>query len=81
LETRRLHALAREKAVDRVAMNTEDATDAHRIEPATVDQPPDGLGVHAQLIRYLANADEPGLSASRRQDPCKAFQVLRSRGE
>jgi hypothetical protein len=81
LETRRLHTLAREKAVDRVAMNTEDAADAHRIEPAAVDQPPDGLGVHAQLIRYLANADEPGLSASRRQDPHKAFQVPRSRGE
>ena len=47
LETRRLHALAREKAVDPVAMNTEDAADAHRIEPAAVDQPPDGFGVHA----------------------------------
>jgi hypothetical protein len=65
LETRRLNALPREKAVD-----------PHGIEPAVVDQPPDGLGVHAQLIRYLANADEPGLSACRRQNPRKALQVL-----
>jgi len=79
LETRRLDPLPREKAVDRVAMNAEDAADAHRVEPAVVDQPPDGLGVHAELIRYLANADEPGLSSSRRQDRRKALQVLRSR--
>jgi hypothetical protein len=79
LETRWLHALPREKAVDRFAMDAQDAADAHRIEPTVVDQPPDGLGMHAQLIRYLANADEPGLSTCRRQDPCKALQVLRLR--
>ena len=79
METRRFDALPREKPVDRVAMDAEDAADAHRGEPAVVDQPPDGLWVHAQLIRYLANADEPGLSACRRQNPCKALQVLRSR--
>ena len=62
METRRLHALAREKAVDAFAMNAEDATDTHRIEPAIVDQPPDRLWMHAELIRNLANADEPALS-------------------
>jgi hypothetical protein len=74
LETRRLHTLPREKAVDRLAMNAEDAADADSIEPTVVDQPPDGLGVHAQLIRYLANTDEPGLSTCRRQTspkPCR----------
>jgi hypothetical protein len=77
LETRWFHALPREKGVDRSAMYTQDAADAHCIEPTVVDQPPDGLWVHAQLIRYLANADEPGLSACRRQDPYEALQVSR----
>jgi hypothetical protein len=77
LETRWLQALTREKAVDRFTMDAQDAADPHCIEPTVVDQPPDGLGVHAQLIRYLANADEPGLSACRRQDPYEALQVSR----
>jgi hypothetical protein len=77
LETPWLHALPREKAVDRFAMDAQDTADAHCIEPTVVDQPSDGLGVHAQLIRHLANADEPGLSACRSQDPCKALQVPR----
>jgi hypothetical protein len=63
LETRRLDTLSREKVVDRMAMNAKDAADAHRVEPTVVDQPPDGLRVHAQLVRYLANADKPRLSA------------------
>jgi hypothetical protein len=54
--------LAREKAVDAFAMNAEDATDTHRIEPAAVDQPPDRFWMHTELIRNLANADEPALS-------------------
>jgi hypothetical protein len=77
LETRWLHALPREKAIDRFAMDAQDAADAHCIEPTVVDQPPDGLGMDAQLIRYLADADEPGLSTWRRQDRCEALQVLR----
>jgi hypothetical protein len=79
LETRRLDALPRKKAVNGLTMNAEDAADAHGIEPAIVDQPPDGLRVHAKLIRHLANADEPGLSAYRRHDHREAFQVLRPR--
>jgi hypothetical protein len=56
-------------------MHTQDATDADRVEPTVVDQPPDGLRMHAELIRYLANADEPGLSVCRRQvqaKPCRS---------
>jgi phage gp46-like protein len=63
LETRWLHALPREKAVDRVPMNAQHAADADRIEPAVVDQAPDRLGVHAELFRHLANTDEPWISA------------------
>ena len=79
MKTRRLHALPREKAIDGIAMHAQNAADADRVEPTVVDQPPDGLGVHTELIRYLANADEPGLSSSRRQDPREALQVLHSR--
>jgi hypothetical protein len=60
-------------------MNAQDAADAHRIEPAVVDQPPDRLRVYAQLIRHLANADEPALSTCSRHNRCEALQVLRSR--
>jgi hypothetical protein len=63
LETRRLHALSRKKAVDRLAVNAEDTADAHRIEPPVVNQPPDRLRVDAELIRYVANAYEPGFFA------------------
>jgi len=77
LETRWLHSLPREKAVDRLAMDAQDPADSHRIESTVVDQPPDGLGMDAQLSRYLADADEPGLSTCRRQDRCRALQVLR----
>jgi hypothetical protein len=77
LETRWLHTLPREKGVDRFAMDAQDATDTNGIEPTVVDQPPDSLGVHAKLIRYLANADEPGLFTCRSQDRCQALQVLR----
>jgi hypothetical protein len=56
--------LPRKKAVDRFAVNAEDAADAHGIQSPVVDQPPDRLRVHAELIRNLANADEPGFFAS-----------------
>jgi phage gp46-like protein len=77
LETRWLHTLPREKGVDRFTMDAEDAADTNGIEPAVMDQPPDSLGVHAELIRYLANADESGVSTCRGQDRCQALQVLR----
>jgi hypothetical protein len=63
VETRRFHALHREETVDGFAVHTKDTADAHRIEPPVVDQPPNRLGMHAELIRNLANADEPGFFA------------------
>jgi hypothetical protein len=63
LETRRLHALTRKEAVDGVSMDAEDAADTHRIQPSVVDQPPNRLGMHPELIRNLANADQHGLFA------------------
>jgi len=63
LETRRLDALAREEVVDGFSMNAEDAADTHRVQPPVVDQPPDRLRMHPELIRNLANADQPGLFA------------------
>jgi hypothetical protein len=63
LETRRLDALPRKKPVDRFPVNAKDPADADRIQSPIVDQPPDRLRVHAELIRNLANADEPGFSA------------------
>jgi len=66
LETRRFDALPRKKVLDRFPVNAEDAADTHRIQPPVVDQPPDRLRMHAELIRNLANADEPGFFASYR---------------
>ena len=74
LETRRFHALKREKAIDGLAMHAQDAADTDRVEPTVVDQPSDRLRMHSELIRYLANADEPGLSICRRQDLAKPFR-------
>jgi len=58
--------LPRKKVVDRLSMDSEDAADANGIESPVVDQPPDRFRVDAELIRNLANADEPGVSMSRR---------------
>jgi hypothetical protein len=46
-------------------MDAQDAAHTYRIEATVVDQPPDRLRVHAELIRHLAYADEPGISACR----------------
>ena len=59
LETRGLHALTREKTVDGFAMNAQHAPDAHGVEPPVVNQTPNRLGMHAELIGDLTNADEP----------------------
>jgi hypothetical protein len=68
--------LAREKAVDGVAMNAKHSTDAHSVEPAVVDQAPDGFGMHAELRRNLSDADQsPRFSAYRRHNPREALQV------
>lgn len=58
LETRRLHALAREKAVDRFAVNAQDASHTHGVEPAVVNQAPNRFGMDAELVGDIANADE-----------------------
>jgi hypothetical protein len=46
-------------------MDAQDAANTHRIESTIMDQPSDRLGMHAELIRHLAYADEPGISACR----------------
>jgi phage gp46-like protein len=58
LETRRLHALAREKTLDRITMDAQDAPDAHRVEAAVVDQAPNCFRVDAELVGNVADADE-----------------------
>jgi hypothetical protein len=76
LETRRLHALPREELVDRLAVHAEDASHAHGVETAVVNQTTDRLRMDTELRRDLSDADETaGLSAYRRHDPCKALQV------
>ena len=68
LETRGLHALTREKAIDGIAMNAEHTAHAHRVEAAVVNQSPDRLRMDAQLVRDLANADEARITTCRRHD-------------
>jgi hypothetical protein len=58
LETRRLHALPREKAVDRLTVNTQNASHTHSIEPAVVNQAPNRFGMDAELVGNVTNADE-----------------------
>jgi hypothetical protein len=66
LETRRLHALTREEAVDRFSMDAKDTPDAHRIQSPIVNQAPNRLRVHTELICNLAHAHEAGISVSGR---------------
>src|SRR3954447_20910631 len=66
LETRRLHALPRQKGVDRSAMDSQHTSNSHCIETAVVDQSPNRLGMDAQLIRHVTDADEIRLSVSGR---------------
>ena len=58
LETRRLHALMREEAIESLTMNTKHASDTNGVEPAVVDQSPNRLGMNAELGRDLADADQ-----------------------
>jgi len=57
--------------VDRLSMNAEDTADTHRIQSAAVNQAPDRFRVHAELVRNLANTDEPRVSVSRRHRPLR----------
>jgi hypothetical protein len=63
LETRGLHALTREKAIDRLAMNPEHAAHSHGVQAAVVNQATDRLRVDAELVSHLTNADETWISA------------------
>ncbi|CAN5171273.1 hypothetical protein BH18ACT12_BH18ACT12_00370 [soil metagenome] len=67
METRGLHALAREKAVDGLTMNAEHPSDPYRVEPAVVDQAANGLRVDAELVRDLPDTDQPGLRLQKTQ--------------
>jgi hypothetical protein len=63
LETRGLHALAREKAIDGLTMNAQHAADTHGVETAIVNQTPNRFRVDAELVGDLTNADETRISA------------------
>jgi hypothetical protein len=79
LKTRRLHALSRKKAVDGGAVDAQDPPDANGIEPSVVNQPPDGLGMDAELARDLTNAHQvTRVSAYRRHNLHQVWQVPRS---
>jgi hypothetical protein len=76
LETRRLDALPREEAVDCLAVYAQHASDSHRVETAVMDQAPNRLGMHAELRRNLADADQTlRLSTYGRHNPPEALQV------
>src|SRR6266536_2737376 len=49
LKTRRLHALAREKGVNCLAVDPQDPPDSYGVEPSVVDQAADRLRMHAEL--------------------------------
>jgi hypothetical protein len=75
LETRGLHTLARQKAIDSLPMNAQHTADTYGVETAVVDEAPDRLGMHTELICDLANADETGISAFRRHAVASLVQV------
>jgi hypothetical protein len=75
LETRGLHALAREEAVDRLSMNSEYTSNPHCVEPAVVDETPNGLRMDAELVRNLSDADEGWFSAGGRHGRGEDSQV------
>jgi hypothetical protein len=62
LETRGLHALPREKAVDGLAVYAQHPPDAYRVQPAVVNETTDGLWMNTELVRHIADADEVRLS-------------------
>jgi hypothetical protein len=43
----------------------QDAALPHGLEPARVNQPPDGLRMHAETVRYLTDRVGPFLTPSR----------------
>ena len=75
LETRRLDALPREKAVDSFTMDAQHAADADGIEPPVVDQAANRFGMDAELVGDVAHADQAlGISFRRRHASPKLQQ-------
>jgi hypothetical protein len=69
LETRGLHALTREKAVDGLTVNSQHPSNPHSVEPAVVDQTPDGLGMDTELVRNLPDTHEAWFATGGRHNP------------
>jgi hypothetical protein len=79
LETRGLYALARKEAIYGFPMDPEDPPDANGVEPAVVNQPPDRLGMNAELVRDFTDTDQTAwLWAYGRHNPYAEWQVSRS---
>src|SRR6266496_1919710 len=74
---RRLHALAREKGVNCLAVDPQDPPDSYGVEPSVVDQAADRLRMHAELRGHFSDADESRLSVYGRHNPSAALQVRR----
>jgi len=75
LETRRLDALACEKAVDRLAVHTQHAPNPDGVEPSVMDQAPDRFGMDAELVGDVAHAHQAlGISFRRRHASPKLQQ-------
>jgi hypothetical protein len=60
LKTRGLHALAREKAVERRTVDAKHASYTHCVQATVVNQAPDRFRMNAELIGYFPHADERG---------------------
>jgi hypothetical protein len=56
-------------------MNSEYASNPHSVEPAVVDETPDGLRMDAELVRNLSDADEGWFSAGGRHGRGEDSQV------
>ena len=75
LETRRLHALAREKAVDGFTVDTQHAADADSIEPPVVDYLPKPFALSALLekVRSAVAENRPREPSNRHRDCPELF--------
>jgi hypothetical protein len=68
--------LAREEAVHGFTMDAQDAPDAHGVEPSVVDQPPNRLGMNAELVRDFTDTHEIfRVSVYGGHNPSEALQV------
>ena len=58
MRAERLHTLPLDEARERAAVDAQNAPNAHRLETAVVDEPPDRLGMHAEAIGDVTHAIE-----------------------